>query len=100
MKKRMVGCLVVGSLCVAGIATLGCSDKALLWFVNATLPNAHLSLDDLNTARQNAFAECKDIIPPALHKQCMLNELSRRLNPADSNTSPTSVTSPDGVIHA
>lgn len=99
MKKKTVGFLLAGSLCLAGIATLGLSDTALLWFVNQALPGANLSQKDLEAARATALRDCKDIVAPALRKQCMLDSLSHHLAPTRDDSAPTSEAGHDGVLH-
>ena len=99
MKKKTVGFLLAGSLGLAGIATLGLSDTALLWFVNQALPGANLSQNDLEAARITALHDCKDVVAAALRKQCMLDSLSHHLAPTRTDSAPTSEAERAGVIH-
>ena len=84
MKKRVVGCLAIASVVLVGTATLACSDTALLWFVNTTLKDSHLTLDDLKSARQTAMTDCANVMEHALRRQCLLGSLHQQLRPSDT----------------
>jgi hypothetical protein len=98
MKKKVIGCLIVGGLSVAGITTLAVSDTALLWFVNKAIPGANMTLEDLDAARHAAWSECQSVMAPALKKQCMLRSLNQQMRPTPASDVPPSSDASSGEV--